>query len=98
MYRPVAAPAGRGSENRSFAERAQVSPPAGDLALALGFVGLIFLTFPASLGRSGRIGDHVTVFWVTADSEARQHVRHVETRTPAYMRIYGAPIFFEFSS
>jgi len=84
VYRPVAAPTGRGSENRSFAERAQVSPPAGDFALALGFVGLIFLVFPASLGLSGRIEDHVTVFRVgTADSYEHPH---------------GAPIFFEFSS
>jgi hypothetical protein len=51
----------------------------------LGFVGLIFLVFPASLGLSGRIEDHVTVFRVgTADSEARQQVRHVAIRAPAY--------------
>jgi hypothetical protein len=87
VYRPVAAPAGRGIENRSFTERAQVSPPAGDFALASGFVGLIFLVFPASLGLSDRIEDHVTVFRVGAvDSEARPHVRHVEIRTPVYRR------------
>ena len=62
MYRPVAAPAGRSIENRSFAERAQVSPPAGKFALSSGFVGLIFLIFPASLGLSDRTEDHVTLF------------------------------------
>jgi hypothetical protein len=59
VYRPVAAPAGRGIENRSFTERAQVSPPAGDFAVAFGFVGLIFLVFPASLGLS--TGSKVTL-------------------------------------
>jgi hypothetical protein len=71
VYRPVAAPAGRGIENRSFAERAQVSPPAGDFALAFGFVGLIFLLFPASLGLSDRIEDYFTVFQSGADTMMR---------------------------
>jgi hypothetical protein len=47
---------------------------------------LISLVFPASLGLSGRIEDHVTVFRVgTADSYE-------------HPRTDGAPIFFEFSS
>jgi len=62
-------------------------PRGGDFALGLGFVGLIFLVFPASLGLSDRIEDHVSVFRVgAADSEARQHVWHVAIRTPAYGR------------
>ena len=94
MYRPVAAPAGRGIENRSFTERAQVSPPVGDFALASGFVGLIFLVFPASLGLS--TGSKVTLPCSGLEQPIRKVVSTCGTSRYERWCTDGAPVFFEF--
>lgn len=52
-------------------------PPAGDFALAFGFVGLIFLVFPASLGLS--TGSKITLPCSGLEQTPRAHPDWIES-------------------